>query len=1083
MYPLRRGTLKLRDSGTRLHAIGVLGAIILTLSSSSLSAVEPTQDPAQHLDVQRGPEVGPPVTPIVLNVDVRDLPSPGTWKPGDPLFDVPKRSYSKGPERPDPIIDNPDPLAQVQKQVTSLLNESRADDSAFVVPNRNFQTFGFNGANVPDPSAEVGSNHFITSINASRIRIYDKAEPTPNLLADFALDSLGNGICGSGVGDPIVIYDEYADRWMLSEFSGAGNALCMYISQTADPVSGGWFAYIFNTPNFPDYPKYGVWPTDVNGGLGSYVVTTNEAQPAVYAMDRGNMLAGTPASLQRFTLPGLSGFNFDTRTPADADGPLPPPTGTPAIIMAHRDTEAHGGPPVAGDVLELWHFQVDWNSFSNTSLIKQPDTEVADFDSSLCGLTSFSCFPQPGTGTVLDPLREVIMNKLQYINLEGQETLVGNYVTDVNGANQGGIRWFEMRREEGVPSGWSLFQEGTYAPDSENRWMGASIMDQSGNIALAYSIGSTSTFPGLRYTGRLADDPAGVMTQTETVIRNGTASETNNRFGDYHQMSLDPVDNCTFWFIGEMVASGGGGWAIQAASFRFDSCGCEVEPSTPNVVATDQGANLVQVSWDDSQLSTVIEYEIQRSRSIDGPFETIAIISDSSPDQAGGPDYRFDDTDVSGGIEYFYSVVASDGGACRTDTEDVIVSAVASGRCTLRPLFAGANEPSLSLENTCQVGLSWDAAVPECAGPVLYNVYRSTTPGFLPGPANLLASGIPGTSIVDFDGLQLGQEYFYVVRALDTSNLIEDLNIKQVSSSPNAALSLLIDNDFSGDDALDGWTLNNLSNHRCGEFTLSNSTTQRPAGGEGQYVLANSEFASGAPCDIFLPITATRLDTPSFDISSAAVTNVSLGVDLYYNHANGDNASIEVFDGANWVPVWQDSNADFDDRLVLDVTSFANANFQVRFSYTGASDDLWYAFDNVQLAVQTDQPCTTVQSPPPAPNGSGATTGVQADRLTFDGSQLEVTWDATTCTAPQYNLLVGSLSNVAATTLNDGVCGIGNGSFTWAGVPAGNLFFLVVSSDGAAEGSWGDSTFGERNGLTPSGFCSTTLKAVSATCP
>ena len=482
------------------------------------------------------------------------------------------------------------------------------------------------------------------------MRIYDKAEPVPNVLATFAMDNLGSSYCDSGWGDPIVLYDRLADRWLLSEFSSSGSRLCVYISQTSDPVSGGWYNYAYAAPSFPDYPKYAVWPTDTDGGQGSYVVTANDGGPGIYALNRGAMLSGTEGSYQRLSIPRLPGFPFQAPTPADLDGPVPPASTAPAIIMRHRDTEVHSGPSAPADLLEMWYFDVDWNTPSNTTLVQQPSIDVAEFDSTLCGLASFHCFPQPGTSTTLDPLREVIMYRLQYMSHDDHESLAGNYVVDVDGNNHGGVRWFELRRE-GAGS-WTLHQEGTYAIDSDHRWMAASSMDQSSNIAVAYSVSSNTTHPSLRYTGRLASDPLGVMTQAETNIHAGTASNSSNRWGDYAAMNLDPVDDCTFWFTS--LDNTSSNWRTQIASFAFDVCGCDREPSTPTASATPAGDNRIDVNWNDSDLGTIVEYEVRRSVDPGGPYDTIATVPDTSPGVANGPDYTYSDTDVSGGTTYYY---------------------------------------------------------------------------------------------------------------------------------------------------------------------------------------------------------------------------------------------------------------------------------------------------------------------------------------------------------------------------------------------------------------------------------------------
>ncbi len=253
----------------------------------------------------------------------------------------------------------------------------------------------------------------------------------------------------------------------------------------------------------------------------------------------------------------------------------PPPAGAPDYIMRHRDTEVHGpsGFP-SSDILEIYAFHVDWTTPANSTFTKLPDIVTAEFDSDLCGLSSFYCMGMPGvpqgSSSSLDPIREVIMNRLAYRNFGGHETLVGNFVTDINGNNIGGVRWFELRK---VGAGaWSLYQEGTYAPTtSDNRWMGGIAMDGAGNIALGYNVSSQTVYPSLRYAGRLASDPLGTLPQGEYTLINGSGVNGSNRYGDYAAMSVDPVDDCTFWFTGEWNAASQ--WSTRIGAFKFDACG------------------------------------------------------------------------------------------------------------------------------------------------------------------------------------------------------------------------------------------------------------------------------------------------------------------------------------------------------------------------------------------------------------------------------------------------------------------------------------------------------------------------------
>lgn len=461
----------------------------------------------------------------------------------------------------------------------------------FDTPILNFDGQGFANLNPPDTVGDVGLDYYVQAINGlggSSVTIYNKSDGSL-AMGPFDMDTLatGGGLESNGSGDPIVLYDHLADRWVLTEFTGPGadNGLSVFISQTSDPTAGTWDSFHFPTTNFPDYPKYAVWPD------GYYVSTNEPGASPVYVMDRTSMLAGTaPGPIQRLTAPALAGFGFQGLTPADLDGPAPPP-GTPGIFMRHRDDEVHnvGSNDTTQDFLEVWEFDAAANTFTQSDTIG-----ISEFDSDLNGLTAFNAFPQPGTTTQLDPLREVIMHRLVYRNFGTHEALLGNFVTDVDGTDHGGIRWFELRR---VGTGtWTLHQEGTQAPDAVNRWMGAIAMDGSGNIALGYNVtDATSTFPGIRYAGRQSSDPLGTLPQGEFVLVDGTGSITSNRWGDYSSMNVDPVDDSTFWFTGEYGLASGN-WATRIGSFKFEGVAPPSALSTATTTVSESQTLPVRVT-------------------------------------------------------------------------------------------------------------------------------------------------------------------------------------------------------------------------------------------------------------------------------------------------------------------------------------------------------------------------------------------------------------------------------------------------------------------------------------------------------
>jgi hypothetical protein len=445
---------------------------------------------------------------------------------------------------------------------STLEPESFGISDAFV-PGLNFEGIAFTTGWPPDTVGDVGPNHYIQMVNASVFQIWDKSGNS--LAGPTQLDTLWTigGNCANGRGDPIVLYDHLANRWLMSEFAGSGlNHLCIYISKTADPVSGGWWLYDFTTPTVADYPKYALWPD-------AYYASTYEGSTlGVYALDRTQMLSGNPATFQRFSISSLtpqSGFRDTRILPADLDGPVPP-SSSPNYFFRSVEASQDISNPV--DRLEVYEFDVDFVTPANSTFTLVNTLAPANFSMVTCSPGTRDCIPQPGTTRLLDALSNRPMSRLQYRNFGTHQALVTNQTVDA-GRNVAGVRFWELRKG----TSWSIFQQGTYSPDSNGRWMGSIAMDGDGNMALGYSVSSSSVFPGIRYTGRLASDPLGTMPQGESTIINGTGSQTvTQRWGDYSAMSVDPADDCTFWYTQEYIPAGGN-WRTRVASFSFSECG------------------------------------------------------------------------------------------------------------------------------------------------------------------------------------------------------------------------------------------------------------------------------------------------------------------------------------------------------------------------------------------------------------------------------------------------------------------------------------------------------------------------------
>jgi hypothetical protein len=416
---------------------------------------------------------------------------------------------------------------------------------------------------------DVGTLYYVQMVN-SAFAVYDKVTgatvqaPTQiNQLWISAGADVSDRCRSNNDGDPIVLYDRLAGRWFLSQFyiQGSLYGVCLAVSQTADPT-GSYYLYTVSLPNFPDYPKFGVWPN-------AYLMSTNELPTtyAAYAFDRPAMLVGD--SLSGIGLNGSSNFLL----PADVDGPLPPPASSPPLFYTFKDNTFHGAEGTGtGDRLEIYEFTADFDTLANSSFTLTQVIPVASFNYTVCGYFNLDCVPQTSTSSGLDPVSEWPMHRLQYRNFGGYETLVGNFTVDASGSNDAGIRWFELNRPTPGTGNWVLQQEATHAPDGSSRFMGSIAMDGFGNIALGYSTSSASMHPALRYAARTPGDTLGTFRMEQSLIE-GTGSQTGtgNRWGDYSSLNVDPLDDRTFWYTGEYYATTGSfNWRTRIGRFRVE---------------------------------------------------------------------------------------------------------------------------------------------------------------------------------------------------------------------------------------------------------------------------------------------------------------------------------------------------------------------------------------------------------------------------------------------------------------------------------------------------------------------------------
>src|SRR5437660_1114235 len=445
------------------------------------------------------------------------------------------------------------------------------------------------GCSPPDPNGAVGPNHVVTMSNL-HFQIFNKSGTS--LFGPAANNTLWSGFGGGcqtqNSGDPVVIYDQLADRWLLTQFTSAAPYLeCVALSQTSDPL-GSYYRWSIATGggnNFPDYPKASMWPDAYYFSTREFAGGSTFVGVGAYALDRAQALIGNPNPIViSFLAPPNPAYVVgDGLLPSDLDGMTPPPAGSPNFFVGSEDNNGPYGAPQ--DALTIWKFHADFVNPPNSTFTLTNTLPTSPFNSilALCGGTR-ACIPQPNTANRIDHLgyRQRPLFRLAYRNFGTYESLVTNQSVSAGTGPNGevsGIRWYELRSPNSSPV---IFQQGTYAPgltDGIHRWMGSIAMNSLGDIALGFSASNgtnPSTFPSVFYTARHAGDPPGQMTLGEGSIKDGTGSQTgSNRWGDYTAMVVDPTDDATFWYINEYVPTTSSiGWRLRIGAFRLAPATC-----------------------------------------------------------------------------------------------------------------------------------------------------------------------------------------------------------------------------------------------------------------------------------------------------------------------------------------------------------------------------------------------------------------------------------------------------------------------------------------------------------------------------
>jgi hypothetical protein len=408
-----------------------------------------------------------------------------------------------------------------------------------------------------DTTGAAGTTQFVQWVNTSLL-VIDKA--TNNIVmgpvdGSVLWQGFGGNCEHNNDGDPIVLFDRTIKRWVLTQFAVSGTPFsqCIAVSQSED-ATGAFNRYEFQYQDFNDYGKFGIWPDAYYASFNMFKGNTFLGAK-VCAYEREKMIMGTPARTVCFDVPGQGGL-----VPSDGDGVAAPAAGSPNYVMN-----------LGSNRLNLWRFKTDWTNPGASTFTGPVSIKTAPFQQACpSGPTPGTCVVQPHTQQRLDTLSDRLMYRLAYRNFGTHESLVVTHSVAVT-PTRAAVRWYEVRDPNGTPS---VAQQGTYAPDTTSRWMGSAAMDKMGNLAMGYTVSSGSTNPSIRVAGRLLSDPPGKLRMESRIpaAAGKGAQLQSDRWGDYSTMTLDPTDDCTFWYTAQYQGKSDSDWHTAIIRFKFNAC-------------------------------------------------------------------------------------------------------------------------------------------------------------------------------------------------------------------------------------------------------------------------------------------------------------------------------------------------------------------------------------------------------------------------------------------------------------------------------------------------------------------------------
>ncbi len=715
----------------------------------------------------------------------------------------------------------------------------------------------------PDCNGAAGPNHFMQTVNTT-YAIYNK---TGSLLAGPTnMNLLFGSVTGATYndGDPVILFDEQANRWFATEFSvsGTNDYMLFAVSTTSDPT-GTWYQYSFDVVDMPDYEKVAVWRDGYYMGTNTQPTTGND----IYVFERSQMLIGGTARMVAFDNPYRPGTGVVVVPPVDNDG-VAAPAGTPGTFIAFNDDGIGGGT----DQLWIYELAVNWTTPANSTFNRTQQLAVTPFDTQF---NNWEDIDQPGTTRNLCAISTVIMNVPQYRNFGTYQSIVCCHTVDVDATNHAGVRWYELRKTPPATT-WTIRQQGTYAPDAHSRWMGSVSMNSSNRIAVGYSISSSTVYPGIRYTGQSAvayASASGVLDIPEETALTGTNFQTTyNRWGDYASMAVDPSDDQTFWFTTEYIG------ASEARKTKIISFKLGNSPAVVTLDATAVTASSATINGtvNPNGLATTYKFEWGTTVSYGN---TTTITSAGSGSSAVAVSANL--TGLTAGLPYHFRIVAvnTDGtsnGSDLTFTPGMaIVTTTAASSITMTTATAGGVVTTDGGASVTARGVCWSTT----ANPTISGSHTTDGSG----------TGIFSSSLT---GLVSATTYHIRAYATNANGTVygNDLTFTTVC----ALYTLPFTQSFSTTTIPPCWSqVDNQGSAQVWQFGVITGYSPAPAL-NGNYAFLNSDaYGSGNTQN-------ADLVTPTLNLSG--YTTVNLAFNHYFRSYSGSSGKISysINNGATW---------------------------------------------------------------------------------------------------------------------------------------------------------------------------------------